>query len=156
MEPHRVNESKFCTVPPISSSRPRPISRAKKSLRWKIQIRCTIPIVSIEEDSVPPPTWENRTGVTDAEEDEDTTQCSACVQSSRQDVIVLSPPLKELLIDDSVEDEVDQRPGGVVDACSRRDIVSPNVDERPIDVAPELPPRFLLRDLPEPPRDDWS
>lgn len=99
-----------------------------------------------------PPVWKFAPWENDTEENNDATQGSTCVQCSGQDVIVLSPPCEELLEQDFVEDEIDKSPRRVVDTSSWRNVIGPDEDKGPIDVAKKLLARFLV----EKPGNDWN
>ncbi len=66
-------------------------------------------------------------------EDYDTGYGQASIERRGQDVVVLNPPGVVSTEGVPVEEEVDDEPAGIIDAGSRRDVVTADEDKGPVD-----------------------
>lgn len=158
----------------ITRLAPRPFRRSEVPSRRHLQISRALSISGIQEDSIAPPVRKRISGIADSEEDDDTAQGSAGVESCGEDVVVFCPPCEELrssgqylhilvkrgvagqdftnlLFDPMVEDEIHHRPAAVVDSCCWRDVVCAHEDERPafrISLIPDVRMTCVISVLP--------
>lgn len=88
---------------------------------------------------IPPPIWElNIWSIRYPKEDDDPADGKASVQCRSKDIVVLCPPGIELPINDLVEGQIDEIPAAIVDSRRRRDVVSSDKNERPVDLSHKI------------------
>jgi len=77
-------------------------------------------------------------GVLQSKEDEDETDGITRVQTSRQNIVVLGPPVKVAPTDEIVKDVADEDPGDIVERCRGRQVARARKDDREIEVLEEI------------------
>jgi len=77
-------------------------------------------------------------GVLQSKEDEEDTDGITGVQSSRQDIVVLGPPVKVAPADQGVKEVADDDPGYIVEGCRGRQGARARKDEREVEVLEEI------------------
>lgn len=73
----------------------------------------------------------------DGKEDDDETQCDACVEACGEDVVISHPPTKVETAHKPLEDESNQKPRRIVKSGSRWHRIGASEEHRDIDISPE-------------------
>lgn len=86
-------------------------------------------------NGVAPPYWSSLEGQVERQENDNGRNGKTSVKTSRGDVVVVRPPASVSVLNELVEDESGETPGGVVDGCGRRNLARTAEDDGCVEVS---------------------